>query len=179
MGEFREELVSLFDGMSIKDRVIWRRYTDGNHFCPGLVIAPDGEPYLYRWYLLGGRDAPATVMFHLQVQSDPERPLHDHPWDTQSVILVGGYDELIQSFPSTDKYGYTHTRFVRKGHVIHRRATEAHRLVLPLEIPYTMTLFTTGPKVREWGFWYPDGWHHNAQHVAMRDGKSVHIKGEE
>jgi hypothetical protein len=60
---------------------------------PDLVIAPDGKPYLYRWHVFP-QNAAAGVYFHIQVQSDPERPLHDHPWDNTSVILSGGYDEL-------------------------------------------------------------------------------------
>ncbi len=44
-----------------------------------------------------------------------------------------------------------------------------------MKVAYTMTIFSTGPKVREWGFWYGDEWHHNQRHVADRDGVSVHI----
>lgn len=147
---------------------------------PDLVLAPDGTPYLYRWYLVGGNTtegakievSPAYVMFHIQVQSDPERPLHDHPWDNQSVIISGSYEEVIQSQPP---YGVVERVLRKKGDVITRAASEAHRLILPEGVPYAMTIFTAGPKVRDWGFWYGDEWHHNKQHVAFRDGVSVHV----
>lgn len=155
----------------------------GGLWNPDLVIAPDGEPYLYRWYLMpcGGyylpngakREIPMygnSVMLHIQVQSDPERPYHDHPWDNQSVILAGGYEERIQSQPP---HGEVATEWRHRGDVVVRAATEAHRLILPPGILYTMTVFSTGPKIREWGFWYGDTWHNSHGHVAMRNGVSV------
>lgn len=154
---------------------------DARLYFPDLTLAPDGSPYLYRWYLVGGSStlgahAPACVMLHIQVQSDPERPFHDHPWDNQSVIVSGGYEEHIQSQPP---HGTTEVVMRHKGDVVTRAATEAHRLILPEGVPYTMTVFSTGPKVRDWGFWYGDVWHHNKQHVAFRDGVSVHVNREE
>lgn len=147
---------------------------------PDLTLAPDGKPYLYRWYLVGGNTteghkieiAPANVMLHIQVQSDPERPFHDHPWDNTSVIVSGAYEERLQSLPP---YGATEIIMRRKGDVIWRYATEAHRLILPVGVPYVMTIFSTGPKVRDWGFWYGDRWSHNKKHVEARDGLSVHV----
>lgn len=150
-----------------------------NIFEPDVILAPEGEPYLYRWYLSpaklpDGSYPPATIMFHIQVQSDPERPLHDHPWDNQSVILSGSYVEIVRDPTLVGSEEFTILR--SKGSVITRRAEIAHRLILPKQVPYTMTLFTAGPKVREWGFWYPDGWHHNKRHVNDRNGVSTHVE---
>lgn len=123
---------------------------------PDLVIAPKGYgEYLFRWHVIPRNDK-ANVYFHVQTQSDPERPLHDHPWDNTSVILSGGYDEIIDNDPwrKDDTRLFPISTYKRnKGDVVHRPATWAHRLILPPEHPYTMTLFTTGPKVRKWGFW--------------------------
>lgn len=137
---------------------------------PDLILAPTGTPYLYRWHLTPPKQ-PANVMFHIQVDSDPERPLHDHPWDNQSVILSGGYEELITD-PHISQTPFHWSRV--KGDVICRRAHIAHRLILPSHIPYTMTLFTTGPKVREWGFWYPEGWVHNEKVTYVIGNVSYH-----
>lgn len=148
---------------------------------PDLVIAPDGQPYLYRWHVARGEKA--SVYFHIQVSSDPERPLHDHPWDNMSVILSGGYDELWDDRPWDGDHGdppsppYV-TRRLRAGMTCFRKAEEAHRLLLPECFSYTMTLFSCGPKVREWGFWYPDGWRPYTEVTQTADGKSVHIKRE-
>lgn len=138
---------------------------------PDLIIAPDGSPYLYRWHIIP-RNTKANVYFHIQVADDPARPLHDHPWDNTSVILSGGYDELITDAPGLEHLGsaYAPERYSRGiGDVIHRLGATAHRLILPSDVRYTMTLFTTGPKYREWGFWYPDGWKPYHEVTAMLD----------
>lgn len=119
---------------------------------PDVDIEPDGKPYLYRWHVIG-RNPHANVYLHVQVASDPERPLHDHPWDNQSVILSGGYDEVLQTKPP---WGNTRVRPCYQGQTYTRKAEEAHRLILPEQHPYTMTLFSTGPVRRKWGFWIID-----------------------
>jgi hypothetical protein len=118
---------------------------------PDLIIAPDGKPYLYRWAVF--RDDKRSVLyFHVQTASDPERPLHDHPWDNTSVILAGGYLEQLSPNPKGKLYDVQ--EFERKtGDMIFRPAEYAHRLILPDGVPYTMTLFLTGPARRLWGFW--------------------------
>lgn len=137
---------------------------------PDLTIAPDGKPYLYRWHLIPRNDK-ANVYFHIQVDSDPERPLHDHPWDNTSVILSGGYDELWQPKPFFS--GLPALREIRARDVIHRKAEEAHRLILPKKFLYTMTIFSTGPRVRPWGFWFSDGWLDAHDVLEDVDGMSV------
>jgi hypothetical protein len=138
---------------------------------PDLVIAPDGEPYLYRWHVIP-RNSLANVYLHIQVADDPERPLHDHPWDNQSVILVGGYDEL---YVCNDAWGSpVNTRRVREGDTVHRKAEDAHRLLLASPLGYTISLFSTGSKRREWGFWFPDGWRNQREVIEnLPDGRSI------
>lgn len=140
---------------------------------PDLVIAPAGkqEPYLYRWHIVPRNVTGCNVYFHIQVASDPERPLHDHPWDSTSVILTGGYDEYLSG---PDLIHRTPRLFRRvPGDVIYRPAEIAHRLVLPKHVPYSMSLFTTGPVRRDWGFWFPDGWRSHKQVVEDEDGVST------
>jgi hypothetical protein len=140
---------------------------------PDLVIAPDGNPYLFRWHIL--RSPGSCVYFHIQIADDPERPLHDHPWDNMSVILSGGFTEIIQTHPTVSAI---HEFSRKKGDVIFRKATAAHRLLMPTSGSYTMTQFTTGPKLRNWGFWYPHGWvPHQEVSELLPDGRSVHKPG--
>lgn len=143
---------------------------------PDLVIAPDGNPYLYRWHLTP-RNSQANVYFHIQIADDPERPLHDHPWDNFSVVLSGGYDEIWNPSPERENVNDEFVRKFRKGDTVSRRANEAHRLLLPPGVEYSMTLFSTGPKVRDWGFWYPGGWKDYRDVTRMIDGMSVHGEG--
>lgn len=140
---------------------------------PDLVISPDGKPYLYRWHLQSGEKGPG-MYFHIQVASDPERPLHSHPWDNCSVILAGGYIERLQVAPP---YGITLSHVRTKGDVIFRTAKMAHRLILPEGVHYTMTQFSFGPKVNNWGFWYPGGiFKPYGEVTVLKDGVSVHVK---
>ena len=124
---------------------------------PDLVLAPDGKPYIYRWYVVPKNET-GNVYFHVQVASDPLRPLHDHPWDNTSTILAGGYDEIYRPLDWEGSPGREETRRLFKGQVVHRVAEEPHRIILPAGVPYTMSLFTTGPKRREWGFHMDGGW---------------------
>lgn len=144
---------------------------------PDRIIAPDGKPYLYRYHIV--KTSMACVYLHIQVRSDPERPLHDHPFDNQSVILGGGYDEVYRTSPIPYMWPENHeNRRVRSGDVVHRKAEEAHRLVLPKDIPYSLSVFSTGRHRRAWGFWYPDGWR-DFRTVTREEGNiSFHIKPE-
>ena len=164
-----------FQRMAMHDQIVMLQILNAANklmFKPDLVIEPDGKPYLYRWHLLP-RSEMVNVYFHLQVGNDPVRPLHDHPYDNHSVILAGGYDEV---WMSPDEPAAVCREF-RKGDCIARKAEEAHRLLLPDGITYTMTIFTTGPKIRDWGFWYPDGWHSHTRHVDQSDpGRHIYVE---
>ncbi len=62
--------------------------------------------------------------------------------------------------------------FTRKaGDIIHRKPTDSHRLeVIPGQ--RAISLFATGPKVRDWGFHCPKGWV-SWQDFTSDDGTSV------
>ena len=128
-----------------------RRFLD----CFAARRPPDfniGPGYLLRWWLIP-RNRWLNVYLHQFRRSDDDRALHDHPWASVSIILSGVYDELQPDG----------VRRRRPGHVVFRRATQQHRIELPIiagGITYTWTLFITGPKVREWGFHCPQGFVH-------------------
>lgn len=101
-----------------------------------------GELYMERFYLSEDRN----VRLHHILMSDPDRDLHDHPWDFVSVLLTGAYRETTE----TDEAAYSAPA------VIARSAETLHRLTL-LEGPM-WTYVVTGPVRRRWGFATPDGW---------------------
>jgi hypothetical protein len=158
----------------------WAAATDyiGGRRKPDLVISPGHEqkPYLYRWELTPNpvRHERGGTYFHIQVASDPERPLHDHPWDNASVILAGGYCELLNRAPWADAVTVELQR--RPGDFIPRQAEWAHRLILPDGIPYTMSLFTMGPRYRRWGFWTPQGWVDASEVSRVEDGVATTVQ---
>lgn len=110
---------------------------------PDFII---GANYLRRWWVIP-RNMFSNVYLHDIRKSDDDRALHDHPWDNASYILSGRY---IEHTPEG--------QFLRvAGDFIQRPAHSLHRLeVIPGE--KAITLFTTGPKIRDWGFACPQGW---------------------
>lgn len=166
-----------FARLSPEDRDIFERYVGDPSTPPDLIITTDDNvPYLYRWFVIPRIEGDTTggqIYFHIQTSGDPERPLHDHPWHNMSVILSGGYDEIIQPEPPSGECKIIERR---KGQTVFRMAQLPHRLILPEGIPYTMTQFTTGPKLRTWGFWIGPRWFPYWQ--CVRDaggGKSVFV----
>lgn len=156
-----------------KDMLLALRYTGGSierleH--PDETICADGiGPYLHRWYVTPKQPEGLTY-FHVQVADDPDRGLHDHPWDNQSVILAGGYEEHLQIRAPHGKV----VRFRRHpGEVVWRKGETAHRLLLPAGVPYTMTLFSCGPRRRDWGFWIGGVWYDFRDVTKYVDGKSI------
>lgn len=109
---------------------------------PDFVIGDPADPYLRRWWLVP-RNAECNVYLHNIRKSDDDRAFHDHPWDNMSLVLKGVFLEITPS--GTD---------IRiEGDVVFRKATDRHRLAIPRLADAAWTLFITGPKVREWGFW--------------------------
>ena len=130
---------------------------------PDQVIGGEENPYLSRWYLLP-KNYYFNIMVHEYHRSDDDRANHDHPWWNLSFVLRGGFMEWSGPY---DEGGV----FLRvQGDVVRRRPEAAHRIELFDKRPVApVTLFLTGPKVREWGFWCPKGWRHNAEFHADGD----------
>lgn len=107
-----------------------------------------GDSYLHRWHLLP-RNRWFNVYLHRYTGSDDDRALHDHPWHSVSFLLRGRLREHLQG---------GRRRVIARGWPVFRRPRMAHRLELLSED--ALTLFITGPKVRDWGFYCPQGWRH-------------------
>lgn len=129
---------------------------------PSAVVHDDDGPIMYRWHVVPRNDL-AGVYFHIQVRSDSiTRGPHDHEYDSFGTILGGRYvdEEWDRMPPSHGYHGWIaemNSRLLERGDVIQRRADQLHRIVLPEGTPYSMSLFSHGPRVRKWGFANPDG----------------------
>lgn len=142
---------------SLADMQAWARGIMASR-PPDFVI---GDNYLRRWWAIP-RNEGCNVYLHEILHSDDDRALHDHPWDNTSHLLFGSY---IEHTPDG--------AFKREaGDIVTRKATDAHRLeVIPgME---AISLFMTGPKLREWGFHCPQGWRHWREFVDERDAGQV------
>lgn len=131
---------------------------------PDFTIERDGGPYLHRWFVWPDRSL-INCFVHRFVRDDTDgQIMHDHPWANVTVVLDGAYVEHMVDG--------SHIR--RFGDVVARGAEEAHRVTLlrdidggfadPAELP-SVSLFLTGPKVRDWGFLCPQGWRHWRDYV--------------
>lgn len=133
------------DGQAMADLKFMRAWADSVILerAPDFVI---GDDYLRRWWVIP-RNPFANIYLHWINRSDDDRALHDHSWDNVSVLLSGGYREHTPD-GTFDRSA---------GDVVQRKATDLHRLELVDGQP-ALSLFITGPKVREWGFDCPNGW---------------------
>lgn len=135
---------------------------------PDFVVGDEANPYLQRWHIIP-QNPVFNIFLHKFMRDDDDRALHDHPWPSLSFLLKGSYVECTPG-----ENGRIKRKLYKRGSMIYRRATHrhrielekdidafdpAHRLGLRQELPRipAWTLFITGFKVREWGFWC-NGW---------------------
>lgn len=146
---------------------------------PDFVIGKPGSPYMRRWYVIP-HNRWFNIYLHNIVRSDDDRALHDHPWWNVSIVLRGGYWEVMPPwrplYPDMclDLFHAPKTVRVRRrpGSIVFRRACDAHRLEVA-EGASCWSLFITGPKLREWGFWCPQGWKVWTQFVDMTNTGAI------
>lgn len=135
-------------------------------------IGPPDCPYMRRTFV---QTPLGTVRLHRFLRSDDERAFHDHPWSFVTLILRGGYDDVVPC-PECDGWGTLGLRRerdgdcvrcagagaivgdrVRPGSIRLRRAHHLHRVVLHDGKPAT-TLVVSARKVRSWGFLHRGQW---------------------
>lgn len=75
---------------------------------PDFTIHRGAGVYLRRWYIIP-RNRWFNMYLHHFVQSDDPRALHDHPWWSCSIILRGGYYEVVPKLEPTRIDARTHT----------------------------------------------------------------------
>ena len=123
------------------------RYTKNK---PMRLIEINGEPYLERYHvasLFGFK-----IWLHRFIRNDSERHLHNPPWHALSVILTGGYREIValKGYRNWDIIDY------KRGQVNLIKADKTHR-ILQVD-PNTWTLMLVSPRVRKnWFFINDDG----------------------
>lgn len=107
------------------------------------------QVYMRRYHVI------KTRWFRLRVHHirlpDEGRHLHDHPFDFATVVMKGGYWEVLGD-----------GRFIphRVGRWFFRQAEMAHA-VKEVATGGVWTLVLTGPMRREWGFYVDDAWVHH------------------
>lgn len=158
---------------------------------PHLIIGGLDRPYMLRWHLIP-KNRMFNVYLHKFLRSDDDRALHDHPWlFNMSILLTGSY---IEEKPANRKdwpKDMERARIKRRRFIPYFRWGKApHRVELMQEDVFiescafdrgfyedkkekpVWTIFITGPRVREWGFYCPKGWRLWKEYVSNGPGTS-------
>jgi hypothetical protein len=144
-----------------------------------VIYRRDGTPYLERYYIRHGSSSWLPgIYLHKFVSSDEDPELHNHPWGTSmSIILSGGYTEEQRVTLPDDPLDNNprHTVEFNKfspGFINIVRRDDFHRVELD-ENP-TWTMFFSGDRQQEWGFWnqQTNKYLHWEEHIRRKaDGK--------
>ena len=122
----------------------------------------DGDVYLDRWGIRW--NGVGAIYLHKMSAPDPGMDLHDHPWPFVSIILKGGYTEIVRSIRGllTDRRNYPETltpdmsppriKTWKRGSIHVVGKDEAHTIIDLNETP-SWSLVFTGRVSREWGFY--------------------------
>lgn len=118
---------------------------------PHTDIVLEGKLYLRRYYM-SPRHWKKRLFLHHIVLPDSGRDVHSHPWAFRSLILAGGYRELVV-WPTHRilKHLEINHSF---GALLNNPASHVHRILTVK--PHTWTLVLTGKAVNVWGFWVKD-----------------------
>ena len=122
-----------------------------------FIIGGADTPYMHRWYVIP-RNRWLNVYLHHVVRDDDDRACHDHPWQSLSLMLAGLLGEVYEVDEDGLGVPVQRVRFLAPGATVWRRAKFSHRLFLSKATAApgeAWTLFITGPRLREWGFWCP------------------------
>lgn len=126
---------------------------------PDFIIGTKEQPYMLRWWVIP-RNRWFNVYLHKIVKDDDDRALHDHPWRTFSVYFRGRVRETFQEVEERNGVLFypvnPEVRELSAPNFVYRSQHFRHRLEL-IDGKPCWTLFFTGPKLREWGFWCPKG----------------------
>lgn len=117
----------------------------------------DSRSRLYQWLTRH-----LAIRLHHILRSDNDRHLHDHPCWNVSVVLKGGYFEImpmVQKNPAVFVEGDQELTFKvwrGPGSIVFRRASARHKIVLPPG-QTCWSIFILGRKSQPWGFYTPTG----------------------
>lgn len=114
------------------------------------------EDYLERFYILS---TPWLGIYLHKFLADDDDGLHDHPWNSLSILLKGSYLEEMPAYPKMFRLIKEGTTITKKRRPLRplfylRSKFDAHRITLPAEGKETWSLFIRfGLKRRIWGFY--------------------------
>lgn len=118
------------------------------------IPCEDGELYLRRLRIV--QTPLFGVYLHELHKSDAGRQLHDHPYSFVSIILKGGYRELVP-IHQVPGFRVNMLRHWKRWSVHYMPAEHRHRID-SLDKKPTWSLLLVGRRKRVWGFYTSQGW---------------------
>lgn len=126
------------------------------------VIGPPECPILHRWTLVKVRGR--KLMLHHFLPNADDRDVHDHPSPFITIVLRGGYTDLVpcpaelcgSGICLCAGTGLLVGDRMKAGMLRRRSATHAHRTKVGPNGCWTLVLM--GLKSRSWGFWREGRW---------------------
>jgi hypothetical protein len=151
--------------MKLIEQILWKLTSR----LPQRIIDEEGRPYLERYYV--GTVFGYRFYLHRFVASDPDRGLHDHPWQrAYSIILSGTYTELTRIGPKQVKWFNTLTH--DKFHRVLLSELKYEDMIIPN--PCWSLFFHTKDNINKWGFLKPVSVDQDTQifapHKYVREG---------
>lgn len=144
-------------------KMLWR--ITNMHLTPVKEIrSREGELHFKRWYLL--KTPWFQVFIHYFERPDFDDHLHDHPWSFVSVVLWGGYIEMLRK-------GHLEYSVVTRnpGSIAYRKATWFHQVISLFGPTYTLVFAT--PRFRIWGYDKDGRWVDNETYRKEKHDENV------
>ena len=131
------------------------------------IMSPDGsQVYMYRYWLFNPIDPttykrkhrliPFSIRIHHIVQPDPDRHLHDHPFNARTWIMRGGYEEVRSKVtPALTDPWWTQRYMVERNYLAGDSAKLGHNQyhkITKLHGGEALTFFVFGRYLGPWGF---------------------------
>ena len=135
---------------------------------PDFVVGEPDDPYMLRWWWIP-RNKWFNVYVHMFLKDDDDRAMHDHPWASLSLLCEG----VLKEYYKDQTTGFNYWKYISPGEWSYRSSKLAHRLEVPKQPFDPITIFITGPRIREWGFHCPMGWKHWKDFVGMTNQGSI------
>lgn len=130
---------------------------------PDFIIGSADNPYMKRWWMKREQDGGCYI--HRFLRDDDDRALHDHPWRSMSILLEGETrEQYAPNLTDPRDPSQYKSRDLKPGDVVFRDAGFSHRIELLTKS--AVTLFITGSRDRDWGFWCQQGWRPWQEFVA-------------
>lgn len=139
-------------------------------------VGPPDCPIMYRWTLLGSSGTRHRLLLHWFPPHSDDRDVHDHPCDFATLVLQGGYDDLVpvpaerlkshaEVFPGAVPQSWVRTEAgdwlkvgdrMRRGSIRWRRAEHTHRTSVGSGGCWSLVWMR--PARRRWGFLRNGAW---------------------